>query len=216
MSLIAEFRVQSPKLALAESLSAVPEMELELIQEIGTDPERPFLFTWASGDDFETFESAMAEDVTVADVQRYTEVEESILYRMRVTDQTEVVSYPVWVELGADQLDASYADGWWHNRMRFPDREALGAIQEWCEQECVSFDLRKVYTDDPGQTDPTDLSEAQQEALEVAYRAGYFEVPREASVDEIAAELDVSGQAVSERLRRAHRTLVARHVLGDS
>lgn len=215
MGLIAEFSVRSTDLVLSDALAEVPEMELELIQEVGTDPDRPYLFTWASGDDFERFETAMAEDVTVSDVERYSEVEGAVLYRMRVTEETEVVSYPVWVELGADQLEARYVDGWWYNRMRFPDREALAALEEWCDDVGVTFDLDRVYTDDPGRDDATDLTEAQQEALEVAYEIGYFEVPRDASVDDIAAELDVSGQAVSERLRRGHRKLVAQHVTSE-
>lgn len=213
MSLIAEFRVRSSGLVLAESLDAVPEMELELIQEAGTDPERPYLFLWAAGDDFEAFEAAMAEDETVTDVSRYNEVGEEVLYRMRVTDATEIVSYPIWVELGAEQLEAHYHDGWWHVQMRFPDREALSAIEAWCDDVDVAFDLQRVYTDDGDRDTVSDLTDAQREVLAVAYEQGYFEVPRGASVDDIAAELDISGQAVSERLRRGHQKLVARHVV---
>lgn len=211
MSLIAEFRVQSSKLVLEESLASVPEMTLNLIQEVGTDPDRPYLFLWASGDDFETFEAAMDGDATVTDVQRYTRVADRVLYRMRITEETEVVSYPVWVELGADQLEARYADGWWHNRMRFPDREALSAVEEWCDDVGVAFDLRRVYTDDP-RGNPSALTDAQWEVLEVAFEDGYFEIPREVSMGEIATKLDISTQAASERMRRGHRKLVASHL----
>jgi len=215
MSLIAEFRVQSPDLVLDDTLSAVPGMELDLVQEVGTNPEQPYLYTWASGSDFERFEAAMAEDVTVTDVTRYTELDGEILYRMRIAAETEVVCYPIWVELGADQLEARYADGWWHNRMRFPDREALAAVETWCDDVGICFQLERVYTDDLGRENWTALSEAQEEVLRVAFEQGYFEVPRQTTVDEIASELGISGQAVSERLRRGHRTLVARHVVND-
>lgn len=209
MSHIAEFRVRSPDLALASALEAVPEMRLELLQEVGTHPTRPYLFLWAMGGDIERFEAAMAEDETVTDVERYLELDEETLYRMRITPETEVVSYPTWVEVGAEQLAVHYADGWWHNRLRLPDREALSTIREWCDDVGVTFELECVYSDDP--TSVHELTAPQREALRAAYEAGYFEVPRDASMNDIADRLDISGQAVSERLRRAHQTLVARY-----
>ena len=213
MSLIAEFRIHSPGLVLADALAAVPEMELDLVQEAGTDPERPYLLVWASGDDFVTFEAAMAEDDTVSDVARYSAVDGAVLYRMRITDAAELVMYPIWVEIGAEQLESGYADGWWHSRMRFPDRGALASVESWCADVGIEFDLQQIYTDDPDRPDASTLTDAQREVLAVAYERGYFEIPRKASVEDIAAELGISGQAVSERLRRGHRALVGRHVL---
>jgi predicted DNA binding protein len=213
MSLVAEFRVQSPELALEEALASVPEMELELIQEVGTDPERPYLFIWAFGDDFETFEAGMADDETVSHVDRYTELEDAVLYRMGITDAAGVVSYPVWVEVGAELLEARYTDGWWNVKMRFPDRETLSTVESWCTDVEMTFDLQCISTDDPGRDDKSTLTDPQREVLAVAYEKGYFEVPREASVEDIAAELGISGQAVSERLRRGHQKLVASHVV---
>ncbi|MFC7131872.1 MULTISPECIES: helix-turn-helix domain-containing protein [Salinibaculum] len=207
MSVIAEFRVQSSGFVLSQALDAVPDVELEVVQEVGTDADRPYLFIWVSGEDFDRFESAMAADPTVEDVERYIELETQVLYRLRISEETDIVTYSVWVEVGADQLEARYVDGWWYNRYRFPDREALSEVREWCDEVGVEFDLTRVYTDDaePGSLG---LTEPQREVLRVGYELGYFEVPREATVSDIADELDISGQAVSERLRRGHRTLV--------
>lgn len=212
MSIIAEFRVRSPDLVLADALGAVPDLTLDLVKEVGTDRQQPYLFFWAAGDDIQTFEAAMAEDPTVTDVHRYTEAGDSLLYRARITEETEVVSYPVWVEVGADQLEAQYADGWWHNRMRFPDREALSTVEEWCRDVGVDFELERIYTDLPQESAEICLTDAQAETLRVALAEGYFEVPREASMGDLAEALDISAQAVSERLRRAHRGLVAEHL----
>lgn len=52
------------------------------------------------------------------------------------------------------------------------------------------------------------LSECQREAMRRAYETGYYEVPREASLERDAEDLQVSHQALSERLRRGHRNLV--------
>lgn len=53
------------------------------------------------------------------------------------------------------------------------------------------------------------LSDAQYETLITAYELGYFQVPRETTVDELGEELGVSAQSVSERLRRGHEKLVS-------
>lgn len=53
------------------------------------------------------------------------------------------------------------------------------------------------------------LTSEQYEALTEAIQYGYFEIPRDISLVELAAELDISHQALSERLRRAYRTLIS-------
>jgi len=212
MGLVADFRIKSPEFVLHETVERGPEMDLEMIQQAGTDPGRPYMFVWASGDDFEAFENALTADPTVTDVVRYSTFDDEVLYRMQATDETGLVFYPVWVELGADLMETYNVDGWWHNRMRLPDREALSTLSTWANDNDVRFDLREVYTDEIRRgRDP--LTDAQAEVLQVAFERGYFEVPRGCSAEDIAAELDISTQAVSERLRRGHRSLVARHVV---
>ena len=57
-----------------------------------------------------------------------------------------------------------------------------------------------------------DLTPAQAEAMKTAHEMGYFEVPRGASSETVAAELGVSKSAFLERLRRGERALL-RHIL---
>jgi hypothetical protein len=52
------------------------------------------------------------------------------------------------------------------------------------------------------------LTDNQQEARRTAYELGYFDIPRQASLEAVAAELDISASSVSERLRRAQTRLV--------
>jgi predicted DNA binding protein len=212
MSIIAEIRARSPDLALTDALDAVPEMGLEVVNELGTDEGGHYLFFWARGGDVGSFETAMAGDPTVATADRYTELADRVLYRIQLSDAARVVLYEGWVAAGADYTEAWYDDGWWRARMRFPDREALAQFERWCTDRGVRFELDSVYTDHPREDRVPVLTDAQQEVLGVALAEGYFEVPREASMADIAARLDVSEQAVSERLRRGHRRLVAEHV----
>jgi len=52
-----------------------------------------------------------------------------------------------------------------------------------------------------------ELSDEQLTVLRTAHRMGYFDVPREASADDIAAELDIAQSTFSERLRLAEKQL---------
>jgi len=52
-----------------------------------------------------------------------------------------------------------------------------------------------------------DLTERQREALEAAYRAGYFEWPRGSTAEEVAARLDISAPTLHAHLRKAERRL---------
>jgi hypothetical protein len=52
-----------------------------------------------------------------------------------------------------------------------------------------------------------ELSPEQLTVLRTAHRMGYFEVPRGASADDIAAELDIAQSTLSERLRLAEHQL---------
>lgn len=54
-----------------------------------------------------------------------------------------------------------------------------------------------------GVTDP------QREVLLLALERGYYTVPRNASLSDLAGDLGISSQAASERLRRGTQTLVA-------
>jgi len=54
-----------------------------------------------------------------------------------------------------------------------------------------------------------ELTDRQREALEAAYRAGYFDWPRESSAEEVAASLDLAGPTLHAHLRKAERTLLA-------
>ena len=52
-----------------------------------------------------------------------------------------------------------------------------------------------------------ELSQEQLTVLRTAHRLGYFDAPRRASADDIAAELDIAQSTLSERLRLAEKQL---------
>lgn len=202
-------------LVLEQALRRVAA-RLEVEQAYATDPDHPILFVWVSSEDPDAFEAAMDDDPTVTSVRRLSEADGRRLYRVQVTAEVETVLYPVWVELGGEGIEARYRDGRWHSRIRFPDRGALREYESYVTANDLDFELYRIYdaSEDEGAVDPTGgVTEQQRETLLLAYERGFFDIPRRVTASELAEELGVSRQAVSERLRRAYATLVENHVV---
>jgi predicted DNA binding protein len=107
------------------------------------------------------------------------------------------------VETNATILEAHGQDNWLF-RIRFNDHESLSAFSDYCRRHEIRLNVRRVHnlTAEELNDAPFELTDEQREALELAVERGYFEVPRRATLSDLAGDLDVSQQAVSERLRR--------------
>jgi predicted DNA binding protein len=79
----------------------------------------------------------------------------------------------------------------------------------WMEMELVSTgpyapDAEGVFAG---------LTDRQQEVLETALRLGYYETPRETTLEEIAAELDIDHGTAGKHIRRIESKVFAKYVL---
>jgi len=72
--------------------------------------------------------------------------------------------------------------------------------------------LRKLGTYDGRERALSTLTDRQRDVLETAYEMGYYEVPRKASSDTVAAELGLEVSTVTEHLQRAERNLLSHHL----
>ena len=89
-------------------------------------------------------------------------------------------------------------------------RESISETIREYEAAGASPDLRKLGSYAGGE-EPTDaLTDRQREVIRTAFDMGYYEVPREASTEEVAAELGLDGSTVAEHLQRAERNVLSR------
>lgn len=92
-----------------------------------------------------------------------------------------------------------------------PQETIAGTIGEY-EAAGVSPDLRKLGSYE-GRDDPVDaLTDRQLEVVRTAFEMGYYEVPREASTEDVADELDLDPSTVAEHLQRAERNALGQLV----
>jgi hypothetical protein len=211
MGVLAQFNYRPDGFVLAETVEDAPDVELEVIQMMGTSPDQFHLWVWIHGAERDQIDSALNADSTVSDFVRYTETEIQTLYRIRVRN-TEQNTYRLWVEVGAELCKKEYRDGWWRCTIRLPDREELSAVRDWFDTNEIEYRLESVFSDTGRNGTGIELSEQQRAVLKVALDKGYFEIPRQGTLDDVAAELGISSQAASERLRRGHRQLVSYHL----
>ncbi|AXR76893.1 helix-turn-helix domain-containing protein [Natrarchaeobaculum sulfurireducens] len=214
MSLLAGFEAISPDLLLGQTLESLPSLTLDVERQYALDPAHPIAFCWARCRDLERLERTLDDDGTVDAYERITRSEEWTLYRIRRSDSGVVNAYRRWVAAGGELLDCRGTDGRWVIEMRFPDRESFTRYHEFLQDEDVEVRLHRLAAGDGAdhrrESDP--LTESQREALVLAHESGFYDIPRETTLETIADALEISNQAVSERLRRGQSRLIEHHL----
>lgn len=207
MSTIVEFTLPTEEFALAETFRTVPTATFEIIRLVAHDSDRAFPYLWVTNDDIETVDDALVDDPTTENVTLVSTLNGTALYRMDWIDSIEVM-IQILVEEDGAILNANGTNERWKMRTLFPDRDSFSRTYDHCTSLDLTINIDRIYplTDFPhGQFG---LTKEQYAVLALASQRGYFSVPRTSSMADLADELGITQQAVSERLRRAHDTLI--------
>jgi len=92
-----------------------------------------------------------------------------------------------------------------------PDREVLRSVIGDLRAGGATVSLERIHTETEGdemRTDGVSLTPKQREVLVLAVESGYYDRPREATLDDLADEIGVTPSAVSQRLNAVERKLV--------
>lgn len=185
--------------------------ELESLVPLG---ESIFPFVWVHNGTREGFERAVREHPSVRHFESQDSSEDRTLYALDWEAADDQVVQAIRSH-GGQVLEGSGTPTAWAFQLRFPDHDTLAAFQEHCLDRNIDFELQRVYN--PIQPDAAawyGLSVPQREALLLAMAEGYFEIPRQISTKELGAQLGISDQAVTERLRRGLSTLLTHTLEG--
>lgn len=208
MSTVIEFTVPASACALGRSLGDDPEALLELDRIVPTDDTvMPFFWVWHL--DPEAFATAAGDEPAIEELSIVDRVEDGALFAARWDREAAGTLFAI-VRSEGSLLDARATGGEWRFEVRFADRTATAAFREFCEERGVPLSLTRVTTAVSPENDRYGLTDDQRDALATAYRRGYFEEPRRATLEDVAAELGISARAVAGRLRRGQATLLER------
>lgn len=200
------------EVALHETFSVVPEFTFECVQLVASGDQTVLPLLWITADDHSALKTALAADPSVEAAEELVQADGRRLYRFDWSDDVCLV-FRVLLDVETVLLNGYGTDDRWTFDLLFPTRDALGRICDRCELYDVDYSIDRIRGIDHDGSDtpqPTNLglTAQQYEAIATAYKHGYFTVPRQITLDELATHLDISHQALSERLRRAHDTLI--------
>ena len=212
MSLVAIARIPAEEFALSRTLNVLSgaEFECERVVETGDGVVMPLL--WTRGAEREELETAFDDDPTVDNWELFVDLDDRWLYRMDWIDHVQILFYML-TNTGATVLDMHGVGDEWMLRILFPEGDHLDDTREFCYDHDLTFDVVSTREMEREPSGRFGLTKEQIQALRAACLAGYFEIPRRATLEEVAEDLDISHQALSERLRRGHNALIQDTVL---
>lgn len=199
MSVTAELSISRDEFVLGTALRTDADVHVEL-ERVVPSSRQVLPFFWANGSDLETFEEDVRTNPNVENLVALDRIEQRVLYRVEWSEEVESFIYGI-AEVGATILEAT-GDRIWRFRLRFHDHDALSEFHDYCEAHDIRYTLDRVTTDVSETREEFGLTPEQRETLVLALEKGYFDVPRGVTLDELAEDVGVTQQSVSERVRR--------------
>ncbi|OYR58457.1 helix-turn-helix domain-containing protein [Halorubrum halodurans] len=215
MRLVAEFEIRCDALPLVEVAATLPETTLILELQFNHGGRPLFLVTVTDGSDREVANALSdAYDVNewtlvgeAGDTRRY-QVLPALSFEEQLGDHVDDLA-------GLEALATADAiierievlPNGWRQTGWFADRDAFDEFSTFWRRN-ADFSLSRLTRDGESKPPGDGLTDHQQEALRTAYEMGHFEIPRQASLEEVATELGISASSLSERLRRAETRLI--------
>ena len=212
--LVAEYGITCEGLPLVDVAATVPEATLEVEFRPSDDRYAAFVVELTDGEPGNverTFESAAFVEAYVptrqADgIPRYR-VEPAIGMDDQLGEYVDdVAELQALAVTDATIRSIRVTQTGWVRAGWFADRATLDASWSFWDRN-GEFTLRRLTSDDRATAPEERLTEPQREAFRAAYEAGYFDIPRSASLTDVAADLNISASSLSERLRRAQTRL---------
>lgn len=214
MTVIVELDVAAEAFELGRILTMESEttISVETMVPLGQKAV-PFFTVHNSGR--ETFEESVRQHPSVEGLHIVNEHDDRTLYALDWLVSRDQV-FEGFRQTEAQLLSARGTSTAWQFELRFPTHERLSAFQEHCRDADIPMEVVRVFNPTKPDSGPWfGLTANQRTALLLAVESGYYSIPRGASTVELATELGISDQAVTERLRRAIATLVANTLAVD-
>lgn len=207
MSVIAEFRVPSSDFELGRILTVqgASTIELERLVPLG---EATVPLFWIHNSTRESFVKRVRQHPAVDTASEVDVFEDRTLFTIEWDSARDRFLEAIHVG-GGQLMSAVGSPEVWDFELRFHSHDALSEFTHRCEEEGISLEVSRVYNPtSPEAGQWYGLTEPQREAMMLAVREGYYDIPRGCTTQGLADTLGISDQAVTERLRRAIVSLV--------
>ena len=213
MATVMEFTSPAAEFPLGGIFENLPEVTVELERLI---PHGAVIvpYFWVRGAAIDDIEEVFGSPEGVTDIRFVDNVEEEYLMRAD-WKQGYVGILSALSETSLTVLSGVGKSDGWRFEVRGETREEISEFRSYCTDNDIAINITAVHALLPVSGAGYELTDPQREALIAAYEGGYFDSPRTASLADIAAELGITQQSLSARLKRGHRQLIEATLIGD-
>lgn len=201
MVICTRLTVPIEEFALAEPLRRRPDVRLEFERVVPLRAAASCI--WVACTDAEWAERAVREDEAVAGVEVVEGVDDGVLLSVEWRPESAPLM-DAFADAEATCLKGIGTGDGWQLTLRYPNREVFAESYRSCLNAGIDVNIESIHSTgrsvDHGVA--AVLTEPQREALCEALGAGYFAVPRAITLEELAARLEISDTAASQRVRR--------------
>lgn len=207
MATVMEFTSPADEFPLGTVFENLPGVTIELERLV---PQASLIvpYFWVRGARAEDIEAAFETHAGIVEIELIDSAGGE--YLMRAEWESEY--YGILSALAASNVSILGGVGTserWDFEVRADDRESISQFRAACQSHDIQIEITAVHELLPVRSEAHDLTDAQREALVLAHERGYFDSPRSTSLEGVAADLDITQQSLSSRLRRGHRRLIA-------
>ena len=202
-----EFTSPTEDFPLGSVFKNLPEVTVELERLI---PHETLIipYFWVRGVETTDIEDAFEPHVGVSDIRLVDNIEGEYLMRAE-WERAYFGILSALAKANVVVLSGIGAKTEWRFEVRGENQAAIAEFREFCQERDIPITITAVHAMLPIKGEGYQLTDTQREALVLAYERGYFNTPRETTLEEIADELGITQQALSSRLRRGNRRLIA-------
>lgn len=212
MSTVAEFTLAADEFHLGGLFQRLPAVTIELERVVPTGTGVvPYL--WVSGVREAAVREVVASHPAIETMEVVDSIDDLHLIRAEWYSDHDGLLQSI-ADSGVSLLSGSGTATEWVFEIRAQERESIATFQELCQTRGLPIRITAVRRlSEDLVSEKYGLTPAQHEALRVAYDRGYFDDPRETTLEEVASSLGISRQALAARLRRAYRNLLETTVI---
>lgn len=212
MSTVAEFTLPAQEFALGTVFADLPDVTIQL-ERVIPDANGVVPYFWVRGTESENIVAQFSAHPGVRDIQEVDQVDGEYLMRCAwVSEYDSVLDALIAPEVIL--LSAIGTAEGWTFELRGESRDSIAEFSDYCHEHGVPVTLTELRALRPLDA-KQNLTDTQREALRLAYERGYFNSPRETTLQEIAEELGISQQALGSRIRRGNRRLIEQALIED-
>lgn len=203
----AEFIIPTDDFPLGNIFEELPDARVELERLIPTnDGVLPYIWVWNQNPErvLELLESQPA----IVSAELVDNVVDGSLFRAKWdTDQKGVLT--AIVESGITLLTAEGTSKNWVFKFRAEGPAQISEYHQYCREQGIETALSRLQSlSEIGTGSQYNLTQAQQEALILVFNEGYYNNPRETTLEELAEKLGITRTSLSARLQRGYRNLI--------